>query len=74
MIPHPSKAYRGGEDAFYASEKLLVVADGVGGWNTKGVDPSRYSRFLCSALVDFYEDHKCILTKILLSLVKILCS
>jgi protein phosphatase PTC7 len=49
MIPHPDKEHRGGEDAFYASENLLVVADGVGGWNAQGVDPSKYSRFLCSA-------------------------
>ncbi len=40
MIPHPDKAYRGGEDAYYSSERLLVVADGVGGWNNQGIDPS----------------------------------
>ena len=32
IIPHPSKIEKGGEDAQYSSEKLLVVADGVGGW------------------------------------------
>ena len=32
MIPHPSKAHKGGEDAFFANEKILMVADGVGGW------------------------------------------
>lgn len=32
MIPHPAKAYKGGEDAIFASDNLLVVADGVGGW------------------------------------------
>ena len=30
--PHPEKVARGGEDAYYASENLLIVADGVGGW------------------------------------------
>lgn len=49
MIPHPDKVERGGEDAYFAGQSLLVVADGVGGWNAQGVDPSQYSRFLCSA-------------------------
>jgi len=30
-IPHPKKAHKGGEDAFYAGRSLLTVADGVGG-------------------------------------------
>ena len=47
MIPHPEKAHRGGEDAFYSSSQLLIIADGVGGWNNQGIDPSKYSRFLC---------------------------
>jgi protein phosphatase PTC7 len=25
----------------------LAVADGVGGWNNRGIDPSKYSRELC---------------------------
>lgn len=33
LIPHPEKAHRGGEDAYFASHELLIVADGVGGWN-----------------------------------------
>jgi protein phosphatase PTC7 len=44
MIPHMDKAYRGGEDAFYISDSLLVVADGVGGWADSGVNPGLYSR------------------------------
>ncbi len=32
MIPHPEKAHKGGEDAIFTHEKMLVVADGVGGW------------------------------------------
>lgn len=32
MIPHPEKAHKGGEDALFVDPKLLVVADGVGGW------------------------------------------
>jgi len=49
MIPHPDKAHRGGEDAYFNSTLMLAIADGVGGWNNQGVDPSKYSRFLCTA-------------------------
>ena len=31
-IPHITKVDKGGEDAWIATENLLVVADGVGGW------------------------------------------
>lgn len=47
MMPHPDKAETGGEDAFFVSSfgrGAFGVADGVGGWNVEGVDPSRYSR------------------------------
>ena len=45
-IPHPEKAYKGGEDAYYAANSLLVVADGVGGWARRGIDPGLYSKEL----------------------------
>ena len=48
MIPHPDKKDKGGEDAFYADEHVLSVADGVGGWVEVGVDPANYSRKLCT--------------------------
>ena len=44
MIPHPDKAYKGGEDAVFVSDKILSVADGVGGWAEVGVDPALYSK------------------------------
>lgn len=47
MIPHPEKAYKGGEDAMFTSDNVLVVADGVGGWADQGVDPGLYSKKLC---------------------------
>lgn len=50
MIPHPQKAYKGGEDAMYTSDNLLVVADGVGGWADQGVDPGLYSKKLCEII------------------------
>ena len=46
MIPHAEKKTKGGEDAFFANEEILSVADGVGTWIEKGVDPARYSRKL----------------------------
>lgn len=45
-IPHPDKRAKGGEDASFAGERLLVAADGVGGWAEQGVDPALYSRSL----------------------------
>jgi len=33
---------------------MLVIADGVGGWNEFGIDPSKYSRFLCASLFFVY--------------------
>ena len=46
MIPHPEKAARGGEDAYFAQPFAIGVADGVGGWAMSGVDPSHFSRAL----------------------------
>ena len=43
-IPHPEKAFRGGEDAWVAQSDLLIVADGVGGWEDIGVDSGLYSK------------------------------
>ena len=43
-IPHDDKVYKGGEDAWTASPRLIAVADGVGGWATKGVDPGLFSK------------------------------
>lgn len=50
MIPHPEKAYKGGEDAMFVSDNVLVVADGVGGWADQGVDPGLYSKKLCEII------------------------
>lgn len=64
MIPHPEKAHRGGEDAYFNSSSMLVVADGVGGWNNHGIDPSKYSRFLCTAYISCNIEHKNTFSKI----------
>ena len=46
-IPHHKKIYKGGEDAWISTDQIVAVADGVGGWNNKGVDPGLFSRELC---------------------------
>lgn len=43
-IPHPKKANRGGEDAFFSHRLGLGVADGVGGFAEQGVNPAIYTR------------------------------
>ncbi|XP_038895710.1 probable protein phosphatase 2C 26 isoform X2 [Benincasa hispida] len=53
LIPHPSKALTGGEDAFLVSNYsggVIAVADGVSGWAEENVDPSLFPReFLANA-------------------------
>ena len=45
-IPHINKRYKGGEDAWYADDQLLVVLDGVSDWNDLGIDPALFSKQL----------------------------
>jgi protein phosphatase PTC7 len=45
-IPDQKKTYKGGEDAWICTDQLVGVADGVGGWNNRGVDPGLFSREL----------------------------
>ena len=49
-IPHAKKKLTGGEDAYVltADGSLTAVADGVGGWKKKGVDPAEFSNELCN--------------------------
>lgn len=46
-LPHYTKRKTGGEDALAFHDGMVCVADGVGGWNEIGVDPSKYSNELC---------------------------
>ena len=62
MLPHPDKAETGGEDAYFVSshgQGAFGVADGVGGWNMEGVDPSRYSRCLSALILAFGHSQSC---------------
>mmetsp|Transcript_31159 Transcript_31159/g.30611 ORF Transcript_31159/g.30611 Transcript_31159/m.30611 type:complete len:115 (+) Transcript_31159:123-467(+) len=56
MIPHNDKKDRGGEDAYFASDRLMVVADGVGGWAKKGVNPAFFSRRLAALLGEKHQE------------------
>ena len=48
ILPHPDKVDRGGEDGFFINDELsaLGIADGVGSWYSRGVDPGIYARKL----------------------------
>jgi protein phosphatase PTC7 len=54
IIPHDQKKFRGGEDAASTTSEMLVVADGVGGWANKGVNPGLYSRKLTKTITSEY--------------------
>lgn len=52
IIPHDQKKHRGGEDAAAASDTLLVVADGVGGWARQNINPGLYSKLLTETIIE----------------------
>jgi protein phosphatase PTC7 len=55
IIPHDDKKFRAGEDAASTIDQMLVVADGVGGWANKGVNPGLYSRKLTETIVSAFS-------------------
>ena len=42
-LPAPGKINKSGEDAYFVSDQVLAIADGVGGWASYNVDSSKYS-------------------------------
>ena len=50
IIPKDDKRHRGGDDDALATDKMLVVADGVGGWIKFGIDPGLFTRHLVTGL------------------------
>ena len=54
--PHYQKRHKGGEDAACVNDRLLAVADGVGGWAESGVDPAIYSKRLCAIIDELWEE------------------
>jgi protein phosphatase PTC7 len=73
-IPHFAKRATGGEDALAIYEGMICVADGVGGWNEVGVDPSKYSKELCENIkrefVQYGHRYDYILKKIFIKAAK----
>ncbi|KAI5356106.1 hypothetical protein L3X38_009001 [Prunus dulcis] len=59
LLPHPSKALTGGEDAYFvACQNWLGVADGVGQWSLEGVNPGLYAQELMETCERFVSDCK----------------
>ena len=56
MLPHDDKVDKGGEDAFTVSKTLIAVADGVGGWARRGVDPGLFSKQLTKDIQAIYNE------------------
>jgi protein phosphatase PTC7 len=52
IIPHDDKKFRGGEDSASTSNHMLIVADGVGGWASKGINPGLYSSLLTKTILN----------------------
>ncbi|KAJ4950357.1 hypothetical protein NE237_027189 [Protea cynaroides] len=58
MLPHPSKALTGGEDAFFITLNWVGVADGVGQWSLEGINAGLYARELmegCAKIVSEFQ-------------------
>ncbi|KXG31802.1 probable protein phosphatase 2C 1 isoform X2 [Sorghum bicolor] len=61
LIPHPRKAAKGGEDAFFANcdaGGVFAIADGVSGWAEKDVNPALFSRELMRNSSNFLNDEE----------------
>ena len=56
-IPHPDKAEKGGEDAFFVQKHAMGVFDGVGGWASIGVDAGLYSKELARLTAAYVTHH-----------------
>ncbi|XP_059446199.1 probable protein phosphatase 2C 71 isoform X2 [Corylus avellana] len=59
LLPHPSKALTGGEDAYFvACQNWLGVADGVGQWSLEGINAGLYARELMENCQKIVSDPK----------------
>ena len=63
LIVAPYKVNSLGEDALYANDLVLTVADGVGSWSDIGVDAGLYSRKLMFFTDKFFHENKAAYTK-----------
>ena len=55
IIPHDDKRHRGGEDSADVNDFVIAVADGVGGWATRGINPGFFSMELTASVVGMAE-------------------
>jgi len=65
LIP---KNEKGGEDAFFTTDRAIGVADGVSGWYQYGIDSSKFSTLLmenCRKYIRMLKDNPIDLTEIL---------
>ncbi|XP_062177421.1 probable protein phosphatase 2C 71 isoform X3 [Alnus glutinosa] len=59
LLPHPTKALTGGEDAYFvACQNWLGVADGVGRWSLEGINAGLYARELMENCEKILSDPK----------------
>ena len=49
---------KGGEDAWLAQEDLIVVADGVGGWEAYNIDSGLFSKELVGNIQYEFNSNK----------------
>lgn len=49
------KKQKGGEDAWVASNNLIVICDGVSGWAYQGIDSGVYSKTLVSSIKQKFD-------------------
>lgn len=59
ILPHPSKAATGGEDAYFiACDGWFGVADGVGQWSFEGINAGLYARELMDGCKKFIMENQ----------------
>jgi len=65
-VPHPEKAEKGGEDAYFYQEdndfSMAAVFDGVGGWNDEGIDPKIWAQAMADNTMEYMQSEAGIIT------------
>ena len=58
LIPRDDKVYKGGEDAYCQSDRLIAVADGVSSWGKKGFDAGLFSKQLTKDIQAIFNEQE----------------
>ena len=66
IIPKDKSIEKGGEDSADSSDGMLAVADGVGGWASRGVDSGIFSREVTKTILNGWNSDKSLSAKELL--------